>query len=601
MTFLCFVPAPLLLYYLPLMQSDIAPAELLQRPLWFYIKQNRRNFSLGMFFLLITNGLDAAYPLVIMRGIDQVVARAPYFDILMSALLFFGILVTLAATRYAWRTFFGAYHTDAAEDLRRRVFQHLTRLNPSFFQKNPTGELMSLLMNDVQAFRNGIGSSILVLVDGLIITAFIIPFMLYLNPAWTWKTLVFLPLVPFLIARVTKSLFANYKNQQERIAEWSGFAQESVAGVKVLKSFGLEELRTRDNNTASRKVEDASNRAAFVDAFFGPVMTFGTASGTIILLFIAGADVVSGAATVGTLVAFQRYIHKMTWPMTALGYGTSQYQKGMASFARIREIIRHEPEVKNTGTRQLERFDNLAVRDLGFAYGDRRVLEGISFTLARGQTLGVVGPVGCGKTTLLHLLCRFYPATTGTLAVNGAPIEEFDLHELRRNFTLVSQEPFLFSESIRSNLESGHHLAGESHLELLRQVELLEEIEALPLKTDSQLGERGVNLSGGQKQRLALARGMARSRGLILLDDVLSAVDSKTEKKLIQSLARGPSSRIIVSHRFSAVQACDLILVLNEGRQVDLGSHETLMSRCAYYRDMVRFQSEEPAEGAART
>lgn len=577
--------------------EPIAPEELLKRPLWFYIKQNRRNFTLGMGFLLVTNGLDAAYPLIIMRAIDQVVARAPIESIAGSALLFFAVLCTLAATRYAWRTFFGAYHTDAAEDLRRRIFQHLTRLNPSFFQKNPTGELMSLLMSDVQAFRNGIGSSILVLVDGLIITAFIIPFMLYLNPQWTWKTLVFLPLVPFLIERVTKSLFASYKIQQERVAEWSGFAQESIAGVKVLKSFALEELRTRNHNVISKKVEDASNRAAKIDSFFGPVMTFGTASGTIILLFIAGPDVVSGAATVGTLVAFQRYIQKMTWPMTALGYGTSQYQKGMASFARIREVIRHEPEVKNTGTRTMAQFETLAVRDLAFAYGDRKILDGITFSLQRGQTLGVVGPVGCGKTTLLHLLCRFYPVTAGAIIVNGNPIEEIDIHELRRNFTLVAQEPFLFSESIRNNLESGHALAGESHLELLKQVDLFDEVDSLPLKSESQLGERGVNLSGGQKQRLALARGMARSRGLILLDDVLSAVDSKTEKKLIQSLARGPSSRVIVSHRFSAVQACDLILVLNEGRQVDIGSHTELMGRCAYYRDMVRFQSEEQTTG----
>lgn len=587
---------------LPSPESEL-PQELLQRPLRFYIKQNWRNFSLGLFFLFITNGMDALYPMVLKIGIDQVVAKAPPKDIFQTSLMFFVILAILAGTRYAWRTFFAAYHTDSAEDLRRRVFAHLTKMNPRFFQKNPTGELMSLLMNDIQAFRNGIGSSILILVDGIMLCSFLIPFMIYLNPDWTWKTMVFLPFVPLLIKKITASLYGNFKIQQERTADWSGYAQESVAGVKVLKSFSLENIRTKAHNTLSGKVEEAANRTARVDSLFSPIMTFGASTGSVILLFIAGPDVLSGAATVGTLVAFQRYISKLTWPMTALGYGTSQYQKGMASFERIKSVLLENSEIADDGLLEIVEFKSLEVKNLCFSYETQPVLEGVSFQLKCGQTLGIVGSVGSGKSTLLHLLCRFYEKSQGEILLNGQPIEKFSLTSLRNTMNLVTQEPFLFSDSIEQNLfplglqtdkPETKKLPTE---ELLREVDLWDEVSGLPSSAQSQLGERGVNLSGGQKQRLSLARGMARNstsgQTLLLLDDVLSAVDSKTEKKLIESLSKGQQTRIIVSHKISALKNCDGILVLNQGKMLDFGLHSELLERCPFYRNLVHLQSEE--------
>ena len=568
-----------------------------QHPLWFYIRKQKVHFALGMFFLIVTNIFDGLYPLVLKKGIDQISAGANLGSLGTTALFFFAIMATLAGTRFCWRVFFGRYHTLAAEDLRNRIFRHLTAMGPQFFKQNPIGELMSLITNDVQSFRHAIGSGVLILVDGISIIFIVLPLMIWMEPTWTWKTLIFLPLVPFLIWKVTKLIFKNYKVQQTHLSELSGVSQEIVAGIRVIKSFAQEDNKLGQYNRLSSIYENACNKVAKIDALFVPVMQFGVASGTVILLFIASDDVFSGAATIGTFVAFQRYITKMVWPMTALGMGLSQFQKGMASFTRIKEVLLKKTDIPDEGQIEIKNFENIEVRNLTFQFPESSVpaLKNISFSIQAGQKVGLVGPVGSGKTTLLHVLNRLYPAPRETVFVNGHEITDITQRSLHLQMAMVPQEPFLFSESVAENMQMGleESQPDDEVRKWAQVVDIKSEVEALPHQFNSQLGERGVNLSGGQKQRLTIARGLMTRAPMIILDDSLSAVDHKTEKTIQDQLSnqlQGRKTQLVVSHRLSAVENADQIIVLNQGQIEAIGTHQQLVEKSSTYRKMAEIQ-----------
>jgi ATP-binding cassette, subfamily B, multidrug efflux pump len=568
-----------------------------KNPLLYYIRQNKRSFALGIFFLIITNSLDGVYPLILKECIDLVAARAGHEAIGHTALLFFLVMSGLAITRFLWRVYFGRYHTDAAEDLRNRLFYHLSQMGPSFFKKKPVGEIISVLVNDVQSFRQAIGQGVLVFIDGIVIAAVILPLMIWLNPTWTWKTLILLPLVPFMIKKLTQLIFSTYKVQQDKLAELSGVSQEIAAGVRVIKSFAQEDHRLQYYNKFSSAYELSCNRTAAWDSLFMPVMEFGVASGSVILLFVGAADVLTGAATIGTLVAFQRYISKMVWPMTALGLGYSQYQKGMASFFRIKEILDEETDIPDTGEKEIHRFETLKVKNLSFQYpdGNSKVLDDVSFTVYAGQTVGIVGPVGSGKTTLLHLLSRLYPARPQSIFINDVSIEQIKQKNLHQQIVMVPQEAFLFSEMISDNMSYGLEQT-PTKPELThwaRAVDIDSEIEELPAGYESQLGERGVNLSGGQKQRLTIARALLTRAPVVVLDDSLSAVDVHTEAKIkeaVASLSGEKKTRIIVAHRLTAVENADQIIVMNDGKVEAVGRHQELVKNSPTYRNMAQIQ-----------
>lgn len=577
-------------------KPDPSREQLIKNPLWFYIKANRRAFSLGMFFLIITNTIDGLYPLVLKRGIDQITNHFGLHDIFKTAALFFAMMAGLAITRLCWRTYFGKYHTLAAEDLRNRLFRHMAQMGPNFFHKNSIGELMSLITNDVQSFRQGIGSGVLILVDAITIVCVVLPIMITMNPGWTVKTLIFLPLVPFIIWKLTKLIFVNYKVQQDDLSELSGISQEIIAGIRVIKSFAQEKTRLSIYNRISKKYELSSNKTAVTDALFMPVMEFGVASGSVILLFIAAPDVLSGAATIGTLVAFQRYIQKMVWPMTALGLGLSQYQKAMASFSRMKELFDQKTDIPDEGTFLLKSFESLKVQNLSYQYpgSDSWALKNLNFEITQGQTVGLIGPVGSGKTTLLHLLNRLYPARHASILVNNISIEDISQKSLHTQLVLVPQEAFLFSDTIVDNVaytEQDDNLDGVK--DWARVVDIDKEIESLPHQFHSYLGERGINLSGGQKQRLTIARGLMVQAPFIMLDDSLSAVDTKTERAIQERLANRSNTKqtkLIVSHRLTSVEHADQIIVLKDGKIESIGTHRELLKKSPTYLRLAEIQ-----------
>nr|WP_255490308.1 ABC transporter ATP-binding protein [Bdellovibrio sp. KM01] len=552
-----------------------------------------------MLFLLFTNALDGIYPLVMKQIIDSIEARAPMSEITKTCMIFALVMASLAATRLGWRAFFGKFHTYAAEDIRRRIFNHLTSLGPNFFHKNQVGELMSLLTNDVQSFRQAIGPGLLILADGVIIIAIVFPIMVMMNWSWTWKVLIFLPLVPLMIWKVMKLIHTNYKIQQDRFSELTGVAQETVGGIRVIKSFSQEHNRTQLFNGVSAAFEKACNKVAKVDSLFVPVMEFGVTSGSVILLFVAKDDLYAGTVTIGTFFAFHRYIQKMVWPMTALGMGFSMMQKGYASFDRIKDVLKTDTDIPDNGKIEITRFEKLEFRNVSYKHQSSTVyaLKNVSFTLKAGESLGIMGPVGAGKTTLLHLLTRLYPLTEGEIFVNGHAIEDITQESLRKTFLLVPQEAFLFSESISENVSFGlsERASDQDILRMTETVDLTREIQSLPHQFESQLGERGVNLSGGQKQRLTIARGLIMKTPVLILDDSLSAVDTRTEKAIENELGKdkGSMSRIIVAHRLSSLKTVDRLLILRDGEVEALGTYQEVLKVSPTFQKTVSIQGQE--------
>lgn len=572
-------------------------------PLWYYIGQYKKSFWLGLFFLLITNILDGLSPLLLKEAIDGVTSGTSQSKLIYIALAFFFIMAVLAGTRYLWRTYFGDYHTRAAEDLRQKVYHHLCSLDPLFYSKTQIGDLMSLLVNDIQAFRQAIGSAVLIIVDGVVIIAVVLPIMFKLNTQWTFLTLIFLPLVPLLIRWVTQQIFSLFKIEQENLSLLSAYTQESISGIRVIKGFVREKARALGYYNLNKQYELSQNEVAKVDSMFGPVMQFGVASGSVILIFIAKNDLISGAVSIGTFVVFQRYITKMVWPMTAFGFGFSEYQKGMASYARLQNILNTANPISNSGSENIHQWSSFSVNNLSFKYpsNSKELFKNLNFTIKPGNKLGVIGPIGSGKSTLALILVRLLQPDSGEILFDDTSIADFSIESLRNKVTLVTQEPLLFSMSISENMRLVKPNASNSEIEqVLRDVHIWDELQKLPSGINTELGEKGVNLSGGQKQRLSLARGLLSGAEILILDDVLSAVDPYTEKALILTLEKWQKTSIIITHRLSIIESCSHILCFNREGFEDFAEKSVIEKRSQTYSQLHSHQEKQlkPSESA---
>ncbi len=587
--------------------------QLLKHPFLFYIKQNKRPFTLGIGLLILTNILDSIWPLFIKMGLDQIEQQASLSELTKTCIMFGAVMVSLALFRYGWRRNWGEFHSTSSEHLRRTLFDHIVHMGSGFFQRNPPGELMSLMTNDIQSFRQGVGPGFLILADGLIYTIIVIPIMLNLNWDWTWKALILLPLVPFMIWYVMSKIESNYKLQQDIYAELTSFTEEQFNGIRVVKGFGMEKIRLALYKLVSKRLEKQAFKTSVIDAIFMPVMQLSATFGGVILLFVAKNDVLSGAATVGTFIAFHRYIQKMVWPMTAFGLGLSYWQKGKASFGRIKSVLKEETDTPDTGTLKLEKFESLEFQNVCFRYplSTSWNLKNINFKILQGERWAVLGPIGSGKSTLTNLILRLYPLQQGQILINGVPHTNYTLESLRSLIQLVPQEPFLFGRSVYENVlmgkapeDSGHESMGDENPDResrdrrlwseLAKFQMAEEVRRLPQQERSLLGEKGVNLSGGQKQRLTLARAYATDPKFMILDDVLSAVDTETEEKISQQLFAGPEKTyLVIAHRLSTVKMTDKVLVLREGEIEFQGSWEDAYKKSPTLQTFHQIQNQE--------
>ncbi len=571
--------------------------ELLARPFWFYVKKHKLWVASGLICLFLTNLMETLIPWLVGKTLDKISTNVPLHEVGGIIGRIFIIILFLSAFRFLWRVLWAQFHHTVAQDLRNRVFDRMAQLGPTFFRPRKIGQLISLISNDVNSFRMGIGPGFLVLFDGIFLMCLILPFMIAISPAWTWKTLILMPFVPFTVNTILKYLHRGFHARQERFADLSGSAQEIVSGIRVIKSFAQEHSQTQQFNVHSTGFRRACDQVAWWDALFGPSLELPVALGSVLLLLLGTPDVIAGRVTLGQFFTFYQYIQRMIWPMSAIGVGLGNVQEGRAAFVRIREVLEFAPDVPDTGKVEVSELRSLEVRDLSFTYPgtQQKVLHGISFRLEHGQCLGIVGMTGAGKSTLIDLLIRQYPVPPGTILINDISVEQISLRSLRQLIGIVPQEAFLFSRKVSENLALG---LDQWDLDDVRvaagHVRLDQEIESWPENYEALVGERGVNLSGGQKQRMTLARALIRNAGLVILDDALSAVDTKTEGRILEHLQNQlrHTTSIIVSHRLASVKQADLILVLKDGRVESRGRHDELVQASAIYKALNDMQME---------
>lgn len=570
------------------------------RLLWKYLRQQRLRLFGAILFLVMVDLAQLLIPLAMRDGINSL-QRSPSSEALFRfGLLIIGYGALVFLFRFLWRVLLMVGAFRIAADLRQRLFDRLLHFSHGFFSKWDTGDLMARAVNDLNAVRMMFSFGVVSFLDIFIMGSGSIAFMFALNPKLTLIAALPLPLLSLVVLRFEKRIHAAFVGVQEKFSDISTFVQEAFSGIFVVRAFSHETQQVEFFERCNKNYMDENLRFVKVQALFDPMLNLILTISTALVLFFGGIDVIDGKLGLGDLVAFLSYLGMLAWPVMAIGFSVSSYQRGKASLERIEEITEFEEPIRDLpGAAEPEPSAQhaIAVRQLQFGYQpDAPVLKGVSFALARGRTLGILGRIGSGKTTLVRLLTRLVEAPPGTVFVGGHDVNALKLSALRGFVTVVPQEPLLFSMSIAENIAFGRADADLDEIhEAARVADMQATIEAMPHGYETRLGERGVNLSGGQKQRLAIARAVLRRSPVLVFDDSFSSIDTDTEERILTRLKPiiAESTTILISHRVSTLRFADHILVLDGGEVVEEGSHAELLERNGRYREIFEMQKIE--------
>ncbi len=569
------------------------------RPVLQILAKYRLLLYIGFACVLVTQAAHMVLPRLVQVGVEAITDPGAVDRSVVNRMALFIILLAVvrAVSQFWMRWILVGVSRRMETDLRQRVFEHLSRLHFGWFDTARTGDVLSRLTADIEAVRMPMGPGAMYLANTLVAVPVSLYFMWGYSPRLT--LLVLVPMVATAIATKVFSPFVHRASlrMQEGQADLASRAQESFAGVRVVKSYAREESEVAAFRAQG---EEYSRRVmAHVKArmLMGPAFFLLEGAGMLLILWVGGLMVGRGELTLGQFVAFNLYNLQLLWPMIALGWVVSLFQRGAAAMDRINEVLDAESEVADRpGAEALPSpRGEIEVRDLTFAYGGNPpVLHGVSFRVPAGKCLAVIGPTGSGKSTLLSLLPRLYRTPDGTVFLDGTDVNRIRLADLRRALGVVPQETFLFSTSIRDNIGWGFEDGAPAGV-VERAAEasrIAPDVEGFPGKYETLLGERGVNLSGGQKQRTAIARALALDPRVLLLDDCLSSVDAHTEEEILRNLREAIRGRttIMVSHRVSAVQHADEILFLEAGRVAERGTHQALLALEGRYAALARLQ-----------
>jgi ATP-binding cassette subfamily B multidrug efflux pump len=589
-----------------------------------YFKKRLPQYLAGLLFLFITNGGQVYMPQLLRRAIDAIASGTFTLNNMLPIVAqMVGIAVVIAAGRFLWRYFLGGASRRIEAELRERLFAHLQSLSSTFYGKVKTGDLMARMTNDMHAVRQASGFALVSFVDGFFMTIAILAIMLSQNARLTLLSISPLPIITLGVIFFGRVIGEQFRRVQEGFSRLSDMAQESLTGIRVLKTFVQESAfgkRFLERNL------DYSNRNMVLVRTWGimfPAVGFLAGITTLILILLGGRAVIEGTLSPGEFTAFLTYLQMLIWPMLGAGFTINMIQRAGASLGRINRILDEEPDIQSPGgataiadgpatVRETAAETagaaeaaapirgDIRMKDLSYSYPgtETETLKDINLEVPAGSILGIVGKTGSGKSTLVQLLPRILDPPAGTVYLDGRDIRSYDLPRLRTSISMVPQETFLFSSSIRDNIAFGSRDGDEK---LIRQVAAISTIQrdfnTFPDGAGTVVGERGITLSGGQKQRVAISRALASDASIFILDDSLSSVDMETEDAILKDLLPFLSGKtlILISHRISTLKTADRIVVMEQGRIVQLGAHEELLEQRGFYADIYRLQQLEEA------
>jgi ATP-binding cassette subfamily B protein len=578
-----------------------------------YLLKYKWHIIWGLLFIVIGNIFQILPAQMVRYSIDLVVenirvyrsfggssSQDAFFNFFARGIFFYAILILgMALLRgiflYYQRQTLIVMSRLIEYDLKNEIFEHYQSLPISFYRRNNTGDLMNRISEDVGRVRMYIGPSIMYVLTTIILFVMLLPVMFSISARLTWFALIPLPLLSISIFYVNNIIEHRSEEIQKSQSRLSTFVQEAFSGIRVLKSFTREKESVEKFAAESEEYKRQSVKLTKVEALFYPLVLALVGLSVLLTVYEGSVEVIKGTLTFGNIAEFIIYVNILTWPVTLLGWTSSQVKRAEASQKRINEFLNAKTDIVSTKELVKELEGKVEFRNVYFTYPDTgiKALKNISFVIEPGESLGIIGTTGSGKTTVGNLVSRLYDATGGTVLIDNIPIQEYQLSSLRKQMGVVPQDVFLFSDTVMNNICFGLEKADETRaLQAAKDADVYDNINAFPQKFATKIGERGITLSGGQKQRVSIARAIAREPKVLILDDALSAVDTKTENTILNSLKKimkGRSS-IIISHRVSSAKLANKILVIDDGMIVEQGTHESLLELNGVYKDLYEKQ-----------
>lgn len=574
------------------------------RKIGWFLKLEKKRYIVGILALSLVSVFNLIPPRVIGNVVDNISSgELTNKYLLINVIYLVSAALIMYGLRYVWRLYIFGTAYNLGRLLRFRLFQHFTEMSPSFYQKYRTGDLMAHATNDINAVVMVAGGGVMSAVDASITALVTLGTMvLLISPKLSFIAILPLPFMAYAVNKLGEKNYESFKEAQESFSDLNSKVQENASGVRVTKSFGYGNDEIESFKEINKKVFIKNITASKYNALFNPmVLVFVGFSYTLTLIF-GGIFISNGEMTVGELVTFVTYLDMLVWPLQAIGWLYNIGQRGDVSYGRIEKLLAEESSVKEMAKEGLVAVNGRLEYNIdNFSYLDKSTLSEIKFSIEKGQTLGIVGVTGSGKTTLLKLLLREYDVVDGEILLNGENIKNYKLKDLRSLIGYVPQDQVLFAMSIKENIRfADPSYSNERVEEVTKLCGLYDDVKNMPDGLDTIIGERGVSLSGGQKQRIAMSRALIMDPDILILDDSLSAVDAKTENLILENLRkeRKGKTTIITAHRLSAIVHADLIIVMDNGKIIERGTHDELLAQNGWYKETYSSQQlEEKLKG----